>query len=324
MKIARIPLRVSLLGGGSDQEEFYENNLGKVLSFTINKYIWICINKRFGEGTKINYSQTEFITSNKDIKHVYFYEVLNYFEIKEQYDISVFADVPDTGTGLGSSSAFLSCLIALISDEVKIDLNKFDIAKLAYDIESKKLGLPVGMQDHFGSVFGGLKQIVFSKGDNVRVESQNLTENNIGYIQDTFKLIFTGTTRNSARLLKTQKDSLRNDSDKIKLINEMIDLIPKMLNSIIEADTRGIGEILNMGWELKKEIQSDVSNTHIESIHQELSDLGVAGGKLLGAGTGGFMLFVAEKEVWDRIKSIKHFNVIDIELDSLGLQLNQF
>jgi D-glycero-alpha-D-manno-heptose-7-phosphate kinase len=248
-----------------------------------------------------------------------------YFEIKEQYDISVFADVPDTGTGLGSSSAFLSCLIALISDEVKIDLNKFDIAKLAYDIESKKLGLPVGMQDHFGSVFGGLKQIVFSKGDNVRVESQNLTEKNIGYIKDTFKLIFTGTTRNSASLLKTQKDSLRNDPDKIKLINEMIDLIPKMLNSIIEADTRGIGEILNMGWELKKEIQSDVSNTHIESIHQELSDLGVAGGKLLGAGTGGFMLFVAEKEVWDRIKSIKpDINVIDIELDSLGLQLNQF
>ncbi len=293
MIITKTPFRVSFCGGGSDISTFYREHGGCVLSTSINRYMYVSVHPYFDEEkTALKYSQTEIVTDIKKIDHTIMKCVLNDMNVKG-VEITSTADVP-SGTGLGSSSAFTVGLLHTLHCYKNQYVSKQELARLACEVEIEKLGNPIGKQDQYAAACGGLNFISFHPDDSVSVEPVILRPETLQELQDNIVIFYTGLTHDANKILAEQKKNSSKEA-KTKNLIRMCELAKDMKKSLESNDLSTFGAILDEGWQKKKELASGIANPTIEEMYDYAMENGASGGKLLGAGGGGFLLFYCEK-----------------------------
>ncbi|OGZ71087.1 MAG: hypothetical protein A2904_00015 [Candidatus Staskawiczbacteria bacterium RIFCSPLOWO2_01_FULL_33_9] len=318
MIISRTPLRISFVGGGTDFEDFYRRYPGRVLSTSINKYFYVTVNPRFDEMIKLSYSEIELVDNCSQIKHPLVKLSLEKLGIKKGVDIASLADIPaqKTGLGLGSSSSFtvglLRSLHAFLGNNVSADI----IAKEACEIEIDKNGAPIGKQDQYAAAFGGLNVINFNCDGSITVEPINLLPNIKEDFQNHLLMFFTGKERSANLILSEQKQNITN---KFEFLKKMSDSVPVFKNALEKGDFEELGKILHQNWLLKKELASGISNPHIDQMHQRALTAGAYGGKILGAGGGGFLLVLASPKKHQSIKdALSEYKNVSFKFSEAG------
>lgn len=321
MIISRTPFRVSFMGGGTDLPEFYREEEGAVLSTTINKFMYITINDRFDSSYRLSYSRTEICESLSEIEHPIFRNVLQKYGRPDQgMEIISMADIP-AGTGLGSSSSFTVGLLHAL----KAHLGKFqsaeDLAAEASHIEIEDLKEPIGKQDQYAAAYGGLQLIRFLPDGKVITEPLVLKERTRGDLESSMMMFYTGTVRKAAEVLAEQRS--RTDS-KREILRQMRDQAYQM-RELLHSDSTGVadsGRLLNEAWRLKKSLVSSISNSEINEAYEVAMKHGAWGGKLLGAGGGGFLLMLAPKENHVSIeRALTRYRRIPIQFEKLGSKI---
>ena len=319
MLITKTPFRVSFCGGGSDMAAFYERYGGCVLSTSINKYMYISIHPYFNPGqTMLKYSENELVSDIKDIKHKIFRQVLNDMQV-EGVEISSTADVPG-GTGLGSSSTFTVGLLNTLYCYKGKFASKGRLAKEACEIEIEKLGSPIGKQDQYAAAYGGLNFIRFNKDGAVSVAPIMMQAETYKNLQSNLMMFYTGITRSANSILSEQKENISQD-DKNENLRKMCGLAERMKEALENNDLSAFGDILNKSWELKRTLASGISNPEIDRAYETAMNSGALGGKLLGAGGGGFLLFYCEKDKQAALRENLGLREFDFKFDHDGTSI---
>ena len=295
MIITRSPLRITLAGGGTDLESFYKKHTSTFISAAINSYVYVSINKPFINKYILKYSKNETIKNIDNIKHDLFREILKKYGKKDDYiEISTTADVP-YGTGLGSSGAFSNCLIKALTTHNRDKINFDEIAETSFAIETKKLKEIAGKQDPYISAFGGLSKFKIAKNGSVTSNRLNIPLGNLNKLNDNLLLFFTGYSRSSSKILSNQeiKTNKQNKSlidNLIKTQNEV-----KIIESYLaKGKLTEYGNLMKEHWIRKKERSNLMTNSYIDQVYQYALKNGAVGGKIVGAGGGGFLLFYSD------------------------------
>lgn len=322
MLVTKTPLRISFVGGGSDMESFYKQSEGAVISASINKYVYLTINKKFGGDIRVSYSKTEITNNINSIRHPIVRESLKKCGIDKSIEISSMADVPSKGSGLGSSSAFtvglLKGLYAYLGKETKNEV----IAEKACDIEINQCNEPIGKQDQYGTAIGGLKELRFMKDGDVRVNKCLLTDERIALFKKNLLMLYTGKTRSASEILASQSKILSQNKNKRNVMQEMVNLVNSFRKELTNGDINNLGEILHENWIRKISITDSISNSWINDAYQVGLNNGAMGGKILGAGNGGFFLFFAPPERHASIKSnLSSMKNFEFDFETKGSQL---
>jgi len=323
MLITKTPFRISLVGGGTDLKNFYKNESGCVISTTINKYIYLSMHEYFHQGRYLlKYSKTENIGSITEIKHKIIKEVFRIFDIKN-VDFNSTADIP-SGTGMGSSSAFTCGLINLCSNYNGISLPNYEIARLACEIEIDILNEPIGKQDQYGCAIGGLKLIKFNTDDSVEIKPIFLQQEKLKKLEDNLLLFYTNITREASTILKEQEINTTSNLTTKDNLKSMSKLTLELYNDLQSNNIESIGYYLNESWLKKRELASKITNPELDFIYKKAIENGALGGKLLGAGGGGFFLFYVEKENQSKLRSALtqyNYNELSFSFDFNGTEL---
>lgn len=294
MIIARSPLRISLGGGGTDLPSYYKQHEGFLVSAAIDKYIYVAINKPFNKGGIFRYSSMENSQDVDSIKHPIIREALKLFDEKNlQIEISSMADIP-AGTGLGSSGSFTTALLKALYVYNRRYLSQQDLAELACFIEIEKLREPIGKQDQYIASVGGISSFAFHKDDTVTYSALNLPSKTLYQLEDNLLLFFTGFSRSASEILKDQK--IRSDNNEDEILNNLHytkDLGYKSKKALEEGDLISFGELMHEHWQHKKNRSSNMSNQKINEWYELALTNGAIGGKVVGAGGGGFLMFMA-------------------------------
>ena len=319
MLITKTPFRVSFCGGGSDLAAFYEQYGGCVLSTSINKYMYISIHPYFNEHqTLLKYSENELVDDIKDIKHKIFNVVLNDMNISG-VEISSTADVPG-GTGLGSSSSFTVGLLHTLYCYKGKFASKAKLAKEACEVEIEQLGSPIGKQDQYAAAFGGLNFMRFNKDGSVSVSPIMMQAETYKKLQNNLLMFYTGTTRSANSILSEQKKNI-SQNDKNENLRKMCSLAEDMKRSLEHNDLSSFGAILNQSWELKRTLASGISNPEIDKAYARALECGALGGKLLGAGGGGFLLFYCEPKYQEILRKNIGLKEFDFSFEQDGTSI---
>jgi D-glycero-alpha-D-manno-heptose-7-phosphate kinase len=322
MIISRAPFRVSLCGGGSDIPSFYEKYGGCVISTSIRKYVYLAINKAFNRDTiTLKYSKTEVVTDPDKIEHRIFRQVLKDFGVKG-IEITSMADIP-SGTGLGSSSSFTVALLKLLYTWTERSVSTYKVAKEACDVEINQLGNPIGKQDQFAAAFGGLRYYEFCPDGFVRVEPIIMRHESYQRLQDNLLMFYTGDVRDANQILAKETRNLGSDQAKIEGTRRLCEMTRKLKDSLESNDVDALGPTLRESWEIKKSLAQGISNPAIDASYERGMASGASGGKLLGAGGGGFLLFyVPEAEAKARVRlALSDLKEMPFELDQAGCSI---
>ncbi len=302
MIITRTPFRVSFAGGGSDLPSFYRRHEGCVLSMTINKYMYVSIHPTFNrDETVIKYSKTEIVHDVRKIQHPIARQLLLDYGI-DGVEIVSTADVP-AGTGLSTSSAYTVGLIhALNAFRGKL-CSQERIAREACELEIEKLGEPIGKQDQYGTAVGGLKFIRFKSDDSVEVDPLAVSRQTLEELEGNLLLFYTGLTHSAGEILQEQNQNVAGEEQKFQNLVKMTELAYELRDAVVAGNLDDFGRILNENWLLKRQLASQISNDRIGKYYDLAMENGALGGKLLGAGGGGFLLFYCPREKQKRLKS---------------------
>lgn len=302
MIITRTPFRISFAGGGSDLPSFYRRHEGCVLSTTINKYMYVVIHPTFNrKDTVIKYNKAETVRSVREIQHPIARQLLLDHKM-EGVEIVSTADIP-SGTGLSTSSAYtVGSIHALYAFQGKF-CSQERIAREACELEIEKLGEPIGKQDQYGTAIGGVKLIRFLPDDTVDVEPLIITPDIRQKLDQNLLLFYTGMTHSAGEILKEQNSNVISEEDKFQNLVRMTELVYEMRTALISGHLDDFGAILNENWLLKRKLASKITNDVIDKYYQTAIDSGALGGKLLGAGGGGFLLFYCDKKYQNRLRS---------------------
>ena len=302
MIISRTPFRISFAGGGSDLPDFYRKSKGAVLSTTISKYMYISVHPFFNRRQfQLKYSKTELCNSLDEIKHPILKETLKFLGIKGGLEIVSMADIP-AGTGLGSSSSFtVGLLHSLYSFNGKF-VSKDKLASEASMIEIEKLGEPIGKQDQYAAAYGGMNIIVFNRDGSVDVEPINIKQTTLQKLEKNLMLFYTKVNRRADLILKDQKEEIKLEK-KFKTQNSMVELVWEAADALYSDDVDSFGKILHKNWVMKKSLSNMISNSMINKYYDRALEYGALGGKLLGAGGGGFLLFYCEEKKQERLRN---------------------
>ncbi len=321
MIITRTPFRISFAGGGSDLRNYYENYGGSVVSVTINKYMYLSLHPYFNEdGYLLKYNKTENVKTADEIQHPIIKTVFEKYGIKG-VDFNSSADIP-SGTGLASSSAFTVGLINLCNAYTDQYMNKKDIAELACNIEIEDLKEPIGKQDQYACACGGLNFIEFYKDGAVDVEKLFLQDGAYHVLEKNLLMFYTGKTRAAGDILSEQKKNTTDDEAKIKNLHKMVELSVDLKEELLKGNVHSMGEILHAGWMYKKELANGISNPDIDYYYDLAIKNGAMGGKLLGAGGGGFLLFYVEEHNREKLRrALSDLDEIDFRFDNKGTNL---
>jgi D-glycero-alpha-D-manno-heptose-7-phosphate kinase len=294
MIITRSPLRISLGGGGTDLPSYYQEHEGFLVSAAIDKYVYVTINRPFEKGIYLKYSDIERKKAVKDINHNIIREVLLLENLKTpQIEITTLTDIP-AGTGLGSSGSFTTALIKAIYAYRKKNISQQDLAELACNIEINRLGEPIGKQDQYISAVGGITSFIFHKDNKVSFQYMNLSIETLHELEDNLLLFFTGYVRSASNILKDQKiKSEKKDLDMLKNLHYIKDLGYRSKDALEKGDIKIFGELMHEHWEYKKQRSKNISNDKINYLYDLAKKNGALGGKLVGAGGGGFLMFMA-------------------------------
>ena len=297
MVITKSPLRISLGGGGTDLPSYYKENEGFLIAAAIDKYVYVTINKPFKDGIYLKYSSFENVMKVNDIHHPIIRESLKLFNINHfdnKIEITSMADIP-AGTGLGSSGSFTTALLKNLNFCVRRNIDATILAEMACDIEINKLKEPIGKQDQYIAAVGGITCFTFCKDDTVIVEPLKISTDTLYDLEDNLLLFFTGYSRSAGSILKDQKEkSQLHDIDMLNNLNYVKEIGYRSKKMLEEGKTLDFGALMHEHWEHKKRRSGGMSNSQIDEWYDLGLKNGAIGGKLVGAGGGGFLLFFAE------------------------------
>ena len=290
MIISQTPYRVSFAGGGTDLPAYYRREFGAVLSVTIDQHIYVTLHRRFESTIRVSYSRTEVARTIDDVQHELVREAMRMVEIDEPLEITTIGDVP-SGTGMGSSSSLtVGLLTALYGYRHRVVSPKL-LAEQACRIEIDILGKPIGRQDQYAAAFGGLNYFRFNPDDTVDVEPVPCRAETLAELEQRALLVYTGQTRDANLILEQQSNTTE---DQLDVLRAMRDLADEMRHALAgEGDLDRFAALLHEGWELKRSLGCGISNDQINEWYAVARRAGAVGGKLLGAGGGGFVLLIA-------------------------------
>jgi len=294
MIIVRSPLRITLGGGGTDLPSYYRKHEGFLVSAAIDKYVYVTVMRPFTEGIYLKYSQLEHVEKIADVKHPIIREALQMLGFKTpQVEITTLADIP-AGTGLGSSGSFTTALLKALYTHRKRHLHQEELAELACHIEIDRLGEPIGKQDQYIAAVGGVTCFTFHKDDKVTAVPLGISMDTMFDMEDNLLLFFTGFSRSASGILKDQQvKSQNNDSEMLKNLHYVKDLGYRSKDALEADNTELFGELMHEHWEHKKRRSGGMSNPKIDEWYELGMKNGAVGGKLVGAGGGGFLMFMA-------------------------------
>jgi len=301
MIISRTPLRMSFVGGGSDLPVFYRRFGGAVVSTAINQFVYVTINKKFDDRIRVSYSRTEEARSVERIRHPLVREAMKLLRIPGGVEITSIADIPAKGTGLGSSSSFTVGLLHVLHAHAERYASAEQLAREACVTEIERCGEPVGKQDQYAAAFGGLNFIQFNPDDSVTVEPIICERETIRQIQAHTLVFYTGITRSASVLLKQQQTALGAEKKKQQVLRKMVGLAHQLRDDLQRNRIAALGEIIDENWRLKKSLAAGIAPDVIDAWYARARKAGAAGGKLLGAGAGGFLMFYAPPDRHDAI-----------------------
>ena len=283
MIITQTPLRFSLFGGNTDFRQYFLNYGGLVLTTTIDKYIYCIVKERFDNKIIVNYSIKEEVENINDIKHELVREALRLLGINQGIEISFMADIPTQGTGLASSSSVLIGVLNALHNYLGENVNPKQLAEEACFIEIDILKKPIGIQDQYEIAYGGLRKFEFGK--EIKSEKINISDSVREDLNNSLMLFYSGITRESSDVLSTF-DVVKNKL----LLDQTKQLANDAITALLRGDLKRIGQLLDVSWELKKKANNKVTNDGINLMYQKAKDAGAIGGKIIGAGGGGFLL----------------------------------
>jgi len=323
MIIARSPLRISLGGGGTDVPSYYEEHEGFLLSAAIDRYVYVTVMRPFTEGIFLKYSEIEQVSNVTDVKHPIIREVLAELELKTpQIEITTLADIP-SGTGLGSSGSFTTALIKALYSHYRKNIHPAQLAEMACKIEIEKLGEPIGKQDQYIAAYGGISEFTFHKNGSVSSAPLNLSVQTVHDLEDNLLLFFTGISRSAGSILKDQVNKSKvNDTKMLDNLHFTKDLGLRSKEALLQGDTKKFGELMHEHWEHKKSRSSGMTSDFIDSAYSKATEAGAVGGKLVGAGGGGFLMFYAsDKEKLRRTMTEIGLEEVRFQFDFEGTQV---
>lgn len=300
MIIVRAPLRVSFVGGGTDMADFYTRSPGRVLSAAIDKYVYVSIKRSpLIPGIHVRYSQSEYVNHPSELKNDRVREALIATGITNHVEVAMFSDFPGN-TGLGSSSSFSVALMKglRLCRGDKVDARA--VAEDAVTLEVDVLREPIGKQDHYASAVGGINVIQFNSDHSVEIEPLHLDYKKMVGLENHLLMFFTGIRREAKSILTDQKANI---TGRLGTLRRMADMVGPFRDSLEEGDFKSLGGMLAEGWELKRQLAPGITNQIIDDLYTAGIGAGAWGGKLLGAGGGGCILFIADPKTHDRIRS---------------------
>ena len=303
MIIVQTPLRVSFFGGGTDFPSFYCAEGGCVLSSTIDKYIFVTVKRRFDQLLRVGYTRTEMAESVDQIQHELIRESLRVTGITQGIEITTMGDIPSAGTGLGSSSTVtvgvLHALYTLLGEIVPAER----LAREACEIELTMLAKPIGIQDQYIVAYGGLRFMEFLPDGRVIAQKIELDRPQARRLKESLLLFYSGVQRNADTILHEQKANM---VDRQAVLREIKRLAYDARSHVMAGNVDAIGELLHQGWLLKKQLASQISNSEIDGMYETALKAGAVGGKITGAGGGGFLLLYCPVEKQDSVRAALH------------------
>lgn len=322
MIITRTPFRISFVGGGSDLASFYRQSPGAVLSVAINKYMYISSHQFFEpDQIRVKYSKTETVSKLADMEHPILRTVLKKFKVKGGLEISSIADVP-SGTGMGSSSSFTVGLLHNLYAYNNQVVNKETLAREACEVEIDLLKEPIGKQDQYAAAYGGMNIFRFYENESVATEQLHLSADKLQKLEDNLVMFYIGNQRKASDVLREQNKNTESKKDTFKALQEMVVLVDELKKSLYSGSLNDFGKILHENWLLKRQLAKNITSSQIDDIYNIGIKNGAKGGKLLGAGGGGFMLFYCEKTKQTQLeKSLKGLRKFDFAFDHEGSKL---
>lgn len=321
MIITRTPLRISFTGGGTDLPAFYKNGYGAVVSTSIDKYIYITVNKRFDDSIRVSYSQTEIVNHVDELKHDIARECLRMVGIPGGIEITSIADIP-SGTGLGSSSSFAVGLLNALYTYVGERLSAGELAKRACQIEINVLGHPIGKQDQYAAAYGGVNYFTFERSGDVQREKILVSDNDLRNMNRKLMMFYTGIRRSADGILSRQSQETKN---KMEVLMFMRDQANRMRDGRVQKGfTPDFAKMLDEAWQKKKSITSGISNPEIDELYQKAISAGATGGKLLGAGGGGFILLYCDEPYQPAVREALGLRELDFEISLNGSRVVYF
>jgi D-glycero-alpha-D-manno-heptose-7-phosphate kinase len=301
MIITRTPLRISFFSGGSDMPSFYKNDLGAALSVTIDKYIYVMAHKTPHMGVKIMYDKIEHYPDVETMQSNISSETLKYFQINNEITLSSVSDILSKGSGLGSSSAFTVGLVNALSKYSGIKANAGQLAECACTIEMDKCNYPVGKQDQYAAAYGGINLFQFAKDQVILYDTTKIDPFTLKHLENNLLLVYSGVGRSANSILQKQSAAM-SDKDKLNLVKRSRDKAYIALGHLIDRDIDSFGALLNDAWMDKKSIVKEITSDYFDDVYARATNAGALGGKLLGAGGGGFFVFYVPQDKRERVK----------------------
>lgn len=294
MIIARSPLRITLGGGGTDLPSYYHNHEGFLIAAAIDKYVYVTVMRPFSEAIYLKYSELEHVASVVEVKHRIIREALLMQNLRTpQIEITTLADIP-AGTGLGSSGSFTTALLKALYAHRRQLIHPQELAELACHIEIDRLGEPIGKQDQYIAAYGGLTCFTFHKDDSVTAVPLKISMDTLFDLEDNILLFFTGYSRSASSILKDQNTRTQSSDDEmLKNLHFVKELGYRSKDALEAGDVVKFGELMHEHWEHKKRRSGGMSNPKIDEWYALGMKNGAVGGKLVGAGGGGFLMFYA-------------------------------
>lgn len=307
MIITRSPLRISLGGGGTDLESYYSHHGGFLIAAAIDKYVYVSVNKPFNQGFHLKYSEIENVTEKNDIKHPIIREALKSLMPRcSELEITSVADIP-AGTGLGSSGSFTTALLKALAITSNKALATDQLAEMACHIEIDKLKQPIGKQDQYIAALGGITAFTFNHDGMVTYEAINLSTEMMNFMSNNLMLFFTGFTRSASEVLIDQKiKSEKKDVEMIRNLHRVKEIGLESKQHLENNDFESFGRLMHIHWENKKKRSKAMSSSVIDGYYNLAMEAGAFGGKIVGAGGGGFLLIAAPnpKKIRETFQSI--------------------
>ena len=320
MIITRTPLRVGLVGGGTDLPDYYREHGGRVLNAAIDKYVYVVVKQRFDDDIYVNYSSKEIVSRVEDLQHELVREVLHMTGIRGGVEITTLSDIPSSGgSGLGSSSAVTVGLLQALSTYQGRQLTAEELADRACAIEIDRCRKPIGKQDQYAAAYGGVCDIRFGPGDRVVVDQLALTPQVRRKVQEELLLFFTGVTRSANSILSEQTANI---ADRLPQLHQLRDLAAEAASGLRDGDVDALGVAMNKSWAAKRELASGVSTSQIDEAVEAAISAGATGAKVTGAGGGGFLLLVCPLENQRRVREqLAHLRELPISIEPSGSRI---
>jgi len=314
--ITQTPLRISFAGGGTDLKEFYEIEDGKVISAAIDKYIFVIVSERFDDKIYINYTKKEIVDSVDEIQHELVREAMKITGVEKGVEVTMLADIPSEGSGLGSSSSLtvglLNAFHILQGNQVPPQQLAEEACKIEIDICKK----PIGKQDQYIAAFGGIREFTFKTNNEVEVKKMDLKPEEFRKLGSELLLFYTNKTRKSSEILLEQKATIK---DKMQLLRKLKLFVSQVRNSIESRQFHIIGEILHESWLIKKQLASKISNSEIDRMYEMALTAGALGGKVSGAGGGGFLLLYVPRHKQEVVRNaLRNYRELPFYLEQDG------